>query len=107
MKAEKEKLKGIINHKVSFLPLPKLIERINRQLVGWSIYFRLGYPRSSYRQINWYVYERLTRHLHRRSQRPYRPPQGLSYYRHYRKLGLIYLKLGQDAGPLRVPFDEI
>ena len=92
IKAEKEKLKGIINHKVSFLPLPKLIERINRQLVGWSIYFRLGYPRSSYRQINWYVYERLTRHLHRRSQRPYRPPQGLSYYRHYRKLGLIYLK---------------
>ena len=92
LKAEKEKLRGIINKKHSFIPLPKLIMRLNTHLIGWSNYFQLGYPRTAYREINWYVNERLTKHLHRRSQRPYRPPQGLSYYRHYRKLGLIYLK---------------
>ena len=30
-------------------------------------------------------------HLHRRSQRPFRPPKGRSYYGHLKQLGLIYL----------------
>jgi hypothetical protein len=30
-------------------------------------------------------------HLRRRSQRPFRPPKGRSYYRHLKQLGLIYL----------------
>jgi RNA-directed DNA polymerase len=92
IKAEKENIRGIINRKFTFMALPKLIERVNRHLVGWSGYFRLGYPRSAYREINWYVCDRLIRHLHRRSQRPYRPPKGQSYYRHFRKTGLIYLR---------------
>ena len=89
--AEQEKLRSIINKEASYIPLPKLIEKVNQHLIGWSSYFRLGYPRVAFRKINWYVGERLTCHLRRRSQRPYRPPEGLSYYRHYRRLGLIDL----------------
>lgn len=91
IKAEKEKLRGIIDKKYNFMPLPELIMRINLHLTGWSHYFGLGYPRAAFRKINRFICERLTRHLQRRSQRPYRPPQGMSYYRHYKKLGLIYL----------------
>jgi len=36
-------------------------------------------------------YERLTKHLRHRSQRPYRPPEGTSFYAHCKELGLIYL----------------
>jgi len=35
--------------------------------------------------------ELLTNHLCKRSQRHYRPPEGVSYYEHINKLGLIYL----------------
>jgi hypothetical protein len=30
-------------------------------------------------------------HLQKRSQRHYKPPEGVSYYKHINKLGLIYL----------------
>ena len=71
--------------------LPVLIAELNRQLKGWANYFSFGYPRMAYREINWYVQQRLVNHLHRRSQRPYRPPAGVSLYRHMQQLGLEYL----------------
>ena len=88
---EREKLRSLINCQRSFQPLPELIEQLNRHLRGWSNYFRAGYSRDAFREINWYVRERLTQHLHRRSQRPWRPPEGVSAYAHFAKLGLIYL----------------
>ena len=45
----------------------------------------------AFREINTYVHERLRRHLRRRSQRPFRPPEGSSYYKHFNKLGLRIL----------------
>ena len=63
------------------MPLPRLIADVNRHLRGWANYFSFGYPRMAYRHINRYVRARLTRHLKRRSQRPYRPPQGQTYWR--------------------------
>ncbi len=36
-------------------------------------------------------FKRLTQHLMRRSQRRYRPPKGVSMYKHLYKLGLKYL----------------
>jgi RNA-directed DNA polymerase len=75
-----------------FKPIPMLIDEINRHLCGWANYFGRGYPSVAFRKINTYVRERLTTHLRRRSQRPYRPPPGVSYYAHLAQLGLVYLQ---------------
>ena len=72
-------------------PIPTLIGRVNRLLVGWKQYFSLGYPRMAYRAVNSYVVLLLTRHLQRRSQRPFRPPEGVSYYAQLQRLGLRLL----------------
>ncbi len=91
LKAEREKLRGIISNRQCFVPLPKLIVKINRQIGGWANYFSVGYPRMAYRTVNQYVRVRLTRHVRRRSQRPFRPPKGKSYYNQFKAMGLVYL----------------
>jgi RNA-directed DNA polymerase len=72
-------------------PVTQLIGELNQHLSGWAGYYRYGYPRKALRSMNSYVRERLAGHLQRRSQRPMRPPQGVSYYQHLQRLGLIYL----------------
>ncbi len=76
---------------VCFKPIPELIEEANRQTQGWANYFKLGYPRKAFWNINAYLQERLACHLRRRSQRPYRLPKGVSLYSHLQRLGLKYL----------------
>ncbi len=88
---EREKLRGIINQKRSFQPLPELIGQINRHLRGWANYYRPGYSRDALRQTNRFVRERLARHLRRRSQRAWRPVKGTSVYAQLERMGLIYL----------------
>lgn len=91
MAREREKLRTMTSAKMCFIPTRDLIEETNRHLKGWANYFRYGYPRKSFREINSYVRERLTRHLQRRSQRACRLPENMSYYGLLKKLGLIYL----------------
>jgi RNA-directed DNA polymerase len=91
LKRERERLRERINHRVCFKPLPQLIEELNRHLKGWANYFSYGYPRTGMRQINRYVRERLTQHVRRRSQRPFRPPEGVSYSEQFKRMGLVYL----------------
>jgi RNA-directed DNA polymerase len=88
---EREQLRQMTSARMSFKPLPVLISELNRHLNGWANYFSLGYPRMAYREINWYVRNRLTVHLHRRSQRPFRPPEGITLYAHLEQMGLVYL----------------
>jgi RNA-directed DNA polymerase len=88
---EREKLRGLINHRRCFQPLPDLIDELNRHLRGWANYFRAGYSREAFREINTHVRLRLARHLRRRSQRGWRPAKGTSVYAHLHHLGLIYL----------------
>jgi RNA-directed DNA polymerase len=88
---EREKIRTMVNHRWSFLPLPKLLGWLNVHLGSWANYFRLGYPREKFREINWFVRNRLTRHLRRRSQRAYRVPEGKTTYGHLKEQGLIYL----------------
>ena len=47
-----------------------------------------GYPRKAFRDMNHYVRVRMIKHLERRSQRPYKLPEGQTYYQHLSKLGL-------------------
>ena len=91
MKKEREKLRQLTGVSQSYVPIPALIKRLNRHLDGWANYFCFGYPRVAFRDINGYVRERLAVHLRRRSQRPYRPPEGSSHYAHFKQLGLRYL----------------
>ena len=88
---ERDKLRALINPRVNFVPLPNLLKGVNRHLRGWANYFRPGYSRQAFRQINRFVVERLTKHLQRRSQRPWQPPKGISAYRHLRTMGLELL----------------
>ena len=74
-----------------FTPLPELIERLNQHLRGWANYFPIEYPRTAYRHINGYVREWLTRHSQRRSQRGYKPAEGVGFYDHFKILALVYL----------------
>jgi RNA-directed DNA polymerase len=91
LKRERQKLYEMISSEVCFKPLPQLIEELNRHLKGWANYFSYGYPRKGFRQINRYVRQRLTQHVQRRSQRPFRPAEGVSYYEHFKRMGLVYL----------------
>lgn len=91
LQAQRDTLRTMIGKQQNHVPVPRLIERINRQLRGWSNYFSFGYPRRAKRAINWYVRGRLIKHLFRRSQRPFRVPKGRSFYQHFAQLGLIYL----------------
>ena len=91
MQREREKLRELTSPKMCFKPIPALIRELNTHLAGWANYFNYGYPRKSFREINWFVLRRVARHMRRRSQRRYRPPQGVTFYRHLRQKGLIYL----------------
>jgi len=88
---EQETLRFMTSSRCCYMPVPALIESINVHLHGWSNYFSFGYPRVAKRQINRFVRGRLVCHLRRRSQRPHRPPEGVSYYQHLADLGLVYL----------------
>jgi len=91
LKKEREKLHEKTDHRQCFKPIPELIEGLNRHLKGWKNYFDFGYPRVAFGEINAYVRDRLTQHLRRRSQRPFRPPEGVSYYEQLRRFGLVLL----------------
>jgi RNA-directed DNA polymerase len=74
------------------VPVSAVVGQCTRLLRGWQQYFRLGRPQRAYRVVNAFVLHRLHCHLGRRSQRPCRPPAGMSEYRFFtRHLGLKLL----------------
>jgi len=91
LKREREKLHKMTDRHQCCKPLPELIGALNRHLKGWQNYFHFGYPRQAFRKINSYVRSRLTQHVQRRSQRPFRPSKGVTYYRHFQRMGLVEL----------------
>ena len=91
LQKERDKLHEMTNHRQCFQAIPQMIARINRHLRGWKNYFDFGYPRRAFRTINTYTRDRLKQHLRRRSQRPFRPPEGTSFYQQLHRLGLVYL----------------
>ncbi len=91
MARAREKVRELTGPQRCFVPIPEMIGEINRWMKGWSGYFRHGYPRDSFREINRFVLLRLTHHLQRRSQRPYRPPAGETFYAHLQRFGLRLL----------------
>jgi RNA-directed DNA polymerase len=88
---ERAKLRAKTGTQRACWPLPALVADLNRHLQGWANYFRPGYPRMAFRAINRYVQCRMAKHLKRRSQRPFRPPTGVTLYAHLRQMGLVVL----------------
>ena len=91
LQREREQLRAMTDVRHSHKPLPRLIAELNRHLQGWGNYFSFGYPKSAYGRINSYVQQRLYYHLRRRSQRPFRPPEGASFNQQFARLGLRLL----------------
>ena len=96
---ERDKLSEMTNSHQCFKPIPNLIGELNRHLKGWANYFSFGYPTGVYWEIDWFVRGRLIRHLQRRSQRPYHPPEGEAWYTHLQRLGLVCLARPSESGP--------
>jgi RNA-directed DNA polymerase len=86
----RDSLRELLSHH-PVTPIPVLIALVNRKLVGWKAYYSYGYPKAAFADVNSYVVESLTRHLKRRSQRPFRPPEGQSFYGQLQRLGLRLL----------------
>jgi RNA-directed DNA polymerase len=91
LKRERERLRQMTSKQMGYKPLPRMVAELNQHLTGWANYFSFGYPRVAHREINRFVRRRLAGHLRRRSQRPYRPPKGMTMYAHLKKMGLVYL----------------
>jgi RNA-directed DNA polymerase len=88
----REKLRELTGRHRNFVPIPELIADVNRWLRGWGGYFRHGYPSAAFRALNWYVEQRLYRHLRRRSQRPWRLAAGEAIHAQLQALGLQLLR---------------
>jgi RNA-directed DNA polymerase len=83
----RDKLKEMTDARQCFTPIRQLIERINRMLRGWQGYFSQGYPAGAYRDVDSDTLRRLRTHLHRRSQRAYKKPDGVTWWAHLQRLG--------------------
>jgi RNA-directed DNA polymerase len=68
--------------KRSFRSSALVVADLNQYLRGWSGYFNYGYAGRALRKVDWHARNSLKRHMKRRSQRPFRPPQGVTWYRH-------------------------
>jgi RNA-directed DNA polymerase len=92
MEKHRNALRTLTSHERAFVPLPDLVQQVNRYRRGWAGYFSFGHPRGAYRVSNAFTIGRLEQHLHRRSQRPCRPPAGMTSYQFLtRRLGLALL----------------
>jgi RNA-directed DNA polymerase len=99
--AQRASVRELTDKRHCFVPVPRLIQWVNRQLRGWSNYYCYGYPKHAYGAINWYVLGRLRRHLRRRSQRRFRLPQGVTYCAYLKRCGLELLPVHSPVCALR------
>ena len=96
---EKGQLRLLIHRSVRHVPIPALMGTVNRHLRGWSRAFSYGYPAVAYQEINFFLEKRMSDHLRRRSQRPYRFGPDTSRKTQLSQLGLQFL----DAGAAKPP----
>ena len=87
----REKLRGLTSASVK-TSLADTVVAVNGLLRGWMTYFRYGYPRVSFRRINYYLLVRFRCFLRNRSQRHSHPfRRGESLYAGLHRYGLRYL----------------
>jgi len=86
------KAKDAIREKLSprnnYKPVKQVVNEVNRFLDGWAGYFSLGHPSDTFAKMDYFVGERLRRHLQKRSQRRFKKGEGQTWYQALRGLGL-------------------
>jgi RNA-directed DNA polymerase len=92
MEKARQRIHELTERRWGCLPVEEMVGRLNSYLRGWSSYFGTGYPTKAFASIDYYVMKRMVQFLKRRSQRPFKPPDGTSWYELiYKKLGVIQL----------------
>lgn len=82
MQRARDRVRDLTSAQQCFKPAIEVTRELNRYLQGWRCYFRYGHPARRFHAMDWYVYERMVRHLRRRSQRGSHPPASRSMYSH-------------------------
>jgi len=90
----RDRVRELTSNRRTSLPVSEVITRLNRYLQGWSQYFSVGFPSKSYGKLNYFVGERLIKHLMRRSHRGYKRGKGESWYHLFTGFGLHRLRKG-------------
>lgn len=88
----REKIHDLTSARFCFAPIQDVVNNVNAVLRGWLRYFSLGHPACVRWNLVRFAETRIAAHLRRRSQRPYRPPDGVSLFQHAHDLGLIALQ---------------
>lgn len=83
------RIRELTGPQMCFKPVAEVVVSVNRFLRGWLRYFSLGQSVKARWDLVRFAEDRIVRHLRRRSQRPYRPPDGVAFHQHVRDLGLI------------------
>jgi RNA-directed DNA polymerase len=91
----REKIHDLTSARFCFAPITEVVCNVNAVLRGWLAYFSKGHPANARYNLIRFAELRLVGHLRRRSQRPYRPPDGVSFYQHIHDLGLMPLVEGR------------
>ena len=85
----RDRVRDLTGPRFCFLPPKDVVQNLNRFLRGWLQYYSLGHPSKVRWDLIRFTEDRVVRHLRRRSQRPYRPPKGISLHQHVGDLGLL------------------
>ncbi len=88
----RDRLRELTASRRGLVPVDDVVRDVSRYLAGWGRYFGHGYPRRIFNRADRLVLERLSRHLQRRSQRPFRPAEGKTFLAHLQARGLQLLE---------------
>ena len=76
----RDKVRALTSARNGWKPIDVVVGELNELLRGWWGYFGRFHHDRARSRANRYVYDRMVRHLKRRSQRPLRPPKDMTWY---------------------------
>jgi len=82
---------------------PKVRDRLNRRLAGWSAYFNYGTRAPAYRAVDRYVTERVRRFLAKRHKEPGRGTRPFSWSEIHGKFGVAQLLQTPETAVVGLP----
>lgn len=98
----KDTIRELLSQRNNCVPIDKVVLKVNRFLIGWAEYFSLGNPFDTFAKMDYFVSEKLIRHLQKRSQRGFKKSEGTTWYQVFKGMGLVRLtsrcKTSRKAG---------